>query len=240
MSKKSPLARTVGEELLKIMRALPEGARRLPSEEELCGMLEVSRATLREALSLLDRAGFITKRHGVGNIVNPSVLSAPMRFDAEVNLRRMLESGGGRADTIRLAPWPEREDMFGEAVSARVTTPRPWIVQRSEHTLNDAPAVLTFNIFPGTGRLLDEAQVQGLSYGELVGAVTGEELSHTVTAFHACPAWRETVAFFGMKEGEAMVYWHQRSFGLKDDLLCESLVFFNPGLVTLHSFNRWE
>ena len=91
MSKKSPLARTVGEELLKIMRALPEGARRLPSEGDLCGMLEVSRATLREALSLLDRAGFITKRHGVGNIVNPSVLSAPMRFDAEVNLRRMLE-----------------------------------------------------------------------------------------------------------------------------------------------------
>ena len=240
MSKKSPLARTVGEKLLEIMRTLPEGVRRLPSEEELCGLLEVSRATLREALSLLDRAGFITKRHGVGNIVNPSVLGSPMRFDAEVNLRRMLESGGGLAGTKRFAPRLERKDFFVGAVSSVVTTPRPWVVQRSEHTLNGGPAVLTFNIFPETGKLLKEEQVCGLSYGELIGAVTGEELSHTVTAFHACTAWKETAAFFGLKEGEAVLFWHQRSFGLKDDLLCESLVFFNPGLVTLHSFNRWE
>ena len=240
MSRKLPLARTVGEQLLEIMRALPEGVRRLPSEEELCGMLEVSRATLREALSLLDRAGFITKRHGVGNIVNPSVLGSPMRFDAEVNLHRMLESGGGVAETKRFAPWLERKDVFGSAVSSELTTPRPWVVQRSEHTLNGGPAVLTFTVFPETGKLLKEAQVGGLSYGEMICAVTGEELSHTVTAFHACPAWKEPAAFFGLQEGKPLLFWHQRSFSLKDDLLCESLVFFNPELVTLHSFNRWE
>ena len=37
-----------------------------------------------------------------------------------------------------------------------------------------------------------------------------------------------------------LLFWAQRSFGLKDELLCESLVFFNPAQVTLHSFNRWE
>lgn len=240
MSKRSPLARTVGEKLLELMRALPEGERRLPSEEELCGRLDVSRATLREALSLLDRAGFLTKRHGVGNIVNPSVLRTTMRFDAEVNLRRMLESGGGRTKTIRFAPRPEEQDLLSGEVSSHVTTPRPRLVQRSEHMLNDMPAVLTFNIFSSGGRRLKEEQVRELSYGELVRAVTGEELSHTITAFSACRSWRETTAFFGLEEGAPLLFWVQHSFGLKDELLCESLVFFNPAQVTLHSFNRWE
>lgn len=43
---------------------------RLPSEAELCQRYAVSRATLREALSKLELAGVIIRRHGVGTFVN--------------------------------------------------------------------------------------------------------------------------------------------------------------------------
>jgi GntR family transcriptional regulator len=50
---------------------------RLPSEAELCQRYSVSRATLREALSKLELAGMIIRRHGVGTFVNHAWQSQP-------------------------------------------------------------------------------------------------------------------------------------------------------------------
>ncbi|WP_163530664.1 GntR family transcriptional regulator [Halobacillus ihumii] len=44
---------------------------KLPSEFELSKSLGVSRATLREALRILEEESIVTRRHGVGTFVNP-------------------------------------------------------------------------------------------------------------------------------------------------------------------------
>lgn len=44
---------------------------KLPSEFQLSKSLGVSRATLREALRILEEDGVVTRRHGVGTFVNP-------------------------------------------------------------------------------------------------------------------------------------------------------------------------
>jgi len=43
---------------------------RLPSERELCEKLEVSRASIREALKALQMLGLIETKHGEGNFIN--------------------------------------------------------------------------------------------------------------------------------------------------------------------------
>ena len=52
---------------------------RLPSEAELSKQLGVSRATLREALRLLEEEKIVIRRHGVGTFIN----SKPV-FSAEL------------------------------------------------------------------------------------------------------------------------------------------------------------
>lgn len=47
---------------------------KLPSEFQLSKSLGVSRATLREALRILEEDGVVTRRHGVGTFVNPKPL----------------------------------------------------------------------------------------------------------------------------------------------------------------------
>lgn len=237
MSKRIPLAQIAGKQILDMARNLPEGTRKLPSEEELCRTLDVSRATLREALSLLDRAGFITKRHGVGNMVNPSVLEVAMRFDAEQNLRQMLESGGARVATRRCQPEVDGDIPFD---TAQISLPHPWIVQRTEHEMDGKPAVLTFNIFSRKKGDLCVEETERLSFRELIGLMAGEELSHTVTAFGACAVQGQVASFLGLPGSYPVVFWHQKHYGREDGLLCESIVYFNPMLVKLHSFNRWS
>ncbi|NMB13037.1 MAG: GntR family transcriptional regulator [Firmicutes bacterium] len=62
------VARHLEEE---IMNGAFQGEERLPSEEKLSKMLGVSRATVREALSILEEQGHLKRIHGVGTIITP-------------------------------------------------------------------------------------------------------------------------------------------------------------------------
>lgn len=54
---------------------------KLPSEEELSKMLGISRTVLRDTLSLLEMHGFITRRRGLGTIINKHILKSITRLD---------------------------------------------------------------------------------------------------------------------------------------------------------------
>ena len=56
---------------------------RLPRESVLSELLGISRTQLRDILASLEREGFITRRHGVGTIINRHVLNAQTRMDIE-------------------------------------------------------------------------------------------------------------------------------------------------------------
>jgi GntR family transcriptional regulator len=60
----------------------------LPSETELGQRYDVSRATIREALSQLEQRGVVIRRHGVGTFVAP----APPRIDAGLEELESLET----------------------------------------------------------------------------------------------------------------------------------------------------
>lgn len=62
------LTEVVAQQLLDVIRGLPEGAR-VPSERELTSELGVGRSTLREALHGLELLGEIEIRHGQGVFV---------------------------------------------------------------------------------------------------------------------------------------------------------------------------
>lgn len=72
--KSLPLAQQVANEILSGIEAgnLARGDGLLPSEAELSQRFDVSRATVREALSRLEQRGIVIRRHGVGTFVAPS------------------------------------------------------------------------------------------------------------------------------------------------------------------------
>jgi GntR family transcriptional regulator len=67
---------------------------RLPRETELAELLGISRTQLRDILASLEREGFITRRHGVGTIINRHVLNATCRMDIEVEFLDMIRQSG--------------------------------------------------------------------------------------------------------------------------------------------------
>ena len=95
MNEKPRQARSIRAQLLTAMR---EGeyahCDRLPRESVLSERLGISRTQLRDILASLDREGFITRRHGVGTVINRHVLGAQARMDIEVEFMDMIRQSG--------------------------------------------------------------------------------------------------------------------------------------------------
>ena len=56
-------------------------ADRLPAEVDLAAQLGVSRTVIRDALSEMERAGYIERVRGIGTVVNRTVLNLRSRLD---------------------------------------------------------------------------------------------------------------------------------------------------------------
>jgi GntR family transcriptional regulator len=74
---------------------------RLPAETDFSAELQVSRATLREALSLLEREGFITRLHGVGSFVRGPEQQMVSSFTKRETMIDLIALSGYHA-TIRM------------------------------------------------------------------------------------------------------------------------------------------
>lgn len=95
MSHQSSQAKTIRSQLLYDMRSgIYSSGDRLPRESVLSETLGISRTQLRDILASLEREGFITRRHGVGTIINRHVLDAHSRMDIEVEFLDMIRQNG--------------------------------------------------------------------------------------------------------------------------------------------------
>ena len=66
----------------------------LPSIRALAKDLRISVITTKRAYEELEREGFITRRHGVGTIINRHVLNVQTRMDIEVEFLDMIRQSG--------------------------------------------------------------------------------------------------------------------------------------------------
>jgi len=93
-----PLAEQAREAILEaiLARRFEEG--RLPSEDELAKMLNVSRTTVRTALHSLEQGGIVTRRRAVGTTINPHVGPDVLALQRLVGFDWLLEERGHKVN----------------------------------------------------------------------------------------------------------------------------------------------
>ena len=98
MSSQPTQSKTIRAQLLSAMKDGEfASCQRLPRESVLAESLGISRTQLRDILASLEREGFITRRHGVGTIINRHVLNVRTRMDIEVEFLDMIRQSGYEA-----------------------------------------------------------------------------------------------------------------------------------------------
>ena len=85
---------------------------RLPRETILAEHYGISRNHLRDILAQLESEGFITRRHGVGTIINHHVLDVAIRMDIETEFMDIIRQSGYEPEISRISMLEEVADPF--------------------------------------------------------------------------------------------------------------------------------
>ncbi|WP_101910761.1 GntR family transcriptional regulator [Marasmitruncus massiliensis] len=100
-----------------LIKELKEGvfshSERLPSEVELSERLGVSRTVIRDALSDLEREGFIERVRGIGTVINRGIVNLNNRLDLKFEYNDLIRDAGYRpaADSIVLRVEPADHEL---------------------------------------------------------------------------------------------------------------------------------
>ena len=140
----------------ELRQAITEGTFRpgtqLPTEAELCEMLGVSRTVVREALRVLEDAGLVTRRHGVGTFVRNHQILKNLNFN--FGITEMIKSAGFAPGTSHLAVWKESADEE-KAEQLRVPLGTPLVTVERVRTADGRPVVYSLDTL--TDALLQRA-----------------------------------------------------------------------------------
>lgn len=99
MEQVSQLSEEVTRKLLSEIRSgRYSNEKKLPPEVTLAAELGVSRNLLRDCLTILEREGFISRKHGVGTVINKHVLEVKTRMDLEKEFLEMVSDAGYKAE----------------------------------------------------------------------------------------------------------------------------------------------
>lgn len=143
--------RAVGSLRSRLLREMKSGcfaqSDRLPPENDLSAQLGISRTQLRDALANLEQEGFITRRHGIGTVINRHVLQVPLRMDIEVEFHDMIRQCGHEPGTAFVRP---EEDTASPHIAKKLglTPGDPILRIRRVCTADGKPAIYCEDVIP--------------------------------------------------------------------------------------------
>ena len=188
---------------------LPAGTR-LPSEPELAAELQVSRATLREALRAMELEGLLRRRQGSGTFVaeHPRMANS---LDVNFGVTDAIRAAGMTAGIADGRHWVEPASP-GEAALLELEPGQDVLVIERVRTAEGKPVVLSRDLFPS--RLVEghpeavEDMLDRSIYDVLEGRL-GIVIHHGVARFRPVRADRAVAGRLGVPRGELLLYLWQ-------------------------------
>jgi GntR family transcriptional regulator len=188
---------------------LAAGAR-LPSEPELAAELQVSRATLREALRAMELEGLLRRRQGSGTFVAEYPRMATS-LDVNFGVTDAIRAAGMTAGIAQARHWVEPVPA-GEAALLELEPGQDVLVIERVRTAGDKPVVLSRDLVPS--RLIggNDRAVKGMlerSIYDVLERELGIVISHGVARFRPVRAGHAVAARLGVPRGELLLYLWQ-------------------------------
>ena len=182
----------------------PHGAR-IPSEHELCEMLDVSRTVVRQALGGLVDEALLRRRKGLGTFVaEPKISGALIQ-----RLTGFHEDMLGRGFTPRTRVLEQGVVPADELVADRLGIPASDPVVRIERmrSIAETPIVLVTTYLPhDLVQGLEDAELTNRSLYQTLDREFGLHIAHGRRMLEAVAADRRDARWLDVHEGEPMLF----------------------------------
>lgn len=151
---------------------------KLPSEFELSKDFGVSRATLREALRILEEDSVVTRRHGVGTFVNPKPLYTS-GIEQLTSVTHMIKESGKIPGSQFLSTEHVDATREDREEFAQIDLKKVVKIERIR-TANDRPVVFCIDKIPKDLIPLNSVHKED-SLFKLIESSTGKRINYAVT-----------------------------------------------------------
>jgi len=233
------LARQIVQEILAGIQAgtLARDDGLLPSETELSQRFEVSRATIREALSQLEQRGVVLRRHGVGTFLVPPL----PRIDAGLEELESLETLARRSGLETQMGEPVIEERTASPSEARCLEIPPAQVLSVSRVImtGKRPVAYLVDIVPTTIlRQPDIAKDFRGSVLDLLLQRSDLQLSHSRTDILIESADKSIARKLHIKVAEPLHRLDAQLFSRDGRVVAYSVSYFVPGYIRFHVIRR--
>lgn len=200
----------------------------LPSEADLCQRFDVSRSTIREALSRLEQRGVVTRRHGVGTFINqqrPLLETGLERLESIFTIARRM----GLATQMGEAEIYERPASSVEAEWFEIQPEDPILVVQRTILTGERQFAFLVDLLPVT--ILQKTNLEPNFSGSVLDILVarGEPpLGVSQTEIYAVRSETSIARKLNIRPGEILLVLEARLYSRTGHVVDYSLSYFLP------------
>jgi GntR family transcriptional regulator len=235
---KSTAYRKAAENLrLRILSGAIARGSRLPPERELCGLLRISRITVRQALDVLEKEHLIVRRHGSGTYVSDRPqLVVPLEVDYAGSLHEHATNATRKLLSLsKCAVAPDwcagifQVEGAGFVMAERVDSNAGKPLARDIAVI---PAALGASLTRKDWAAVDFVGKWTRRYEIKIGSIR--------QSISAVPAVHEDEIFLGLRLGAPVLQAFEVYVSTAGEVLAAFLSHYHPARVEIHSCYRWN
>jgi len=238
-SSRKSITQQIKENILALVLSHRDIKKRLPSETALAKQYKVSRVTVREALSSLERRGIIVRKQGLGTFVNPNIPDVSRiqsHLDTQIELSKLIELCGcipqSRLITHYYGPTDEQiaDRLKIDADAATFT------VHKIFYADGD-PTVYTINIIPlklesyaDASQSIEEVD-PGVQIYQLLEDCFGQSVAYQISGIEAEAADESIAVHLECQAGTPVLCIEEVVYNHKDQPIMFSRGYYLPGMI---------
>ncbi|MFL5840308.1 MAG: GntR family transcriptional regulator [Thermoleophilaceae bacterium] len=210
---------------------------RLPSEDDLATMLNVSRTTIRTALQRLEQDGIISRRRAIGTTINAHVEPANLALQRLVGFDRLLEEKGH--DVKIDVSWERGAPPADIAVIFDISPEEDCCITRKDYFADGKLAIHIRDYIPwaqlNTDKLRDPIPASMFDFSRRYFL---EPIDHAVVKIVPKVNTGKNTTELRLHKGEPFARLHETHYSTAGRPLAFSLIDEDPNYIQLEVFRR--
>jgi GntR family transcriptional regulator len=232
----TPLAERARSAILEAILTHRFPGDRLPSEDELAKMLNVSRTTIRTALHSLEQDGMITRRRAVGTTINRHVGPSTLALQRMIGFDWLLKEKGHKVEVDqswqRAAPPTDMVAIFD--VDPEVDC----FVTEKLYFADGALAIFVRDLIPWENLAADPPKNPAASLFDFSKRYCTRPIDHAVAEMVPLVERERNVTRLDLKRGKAFIRLHEIHYAHDGDQLAYSLIDVDDEFIRFEVFRR--
>jgi GntR family transcriptional regulator len=221
-----------------IKHSASQNLNRLPPEAELAVILGVSRTVIRDVLADLESKGFISRRRGIGTIINTHVLEAGARLDIDQEILEVLAQKGYKPSVGNIHFEKISAD---ENIAARLKVDPGEEILQVESVINadGLPAVHITDMLPL--RIIQvsyEVQDFERSIFDFMKEKCSEQIESDLSHVKPVNANAKLAEIFQVEIGRALLFLDEVGYTASNVPVLLSQEYFHPAIFDFSVFRR--